>query len=113
MTSVSRPGRSETPPQDSSKERSITAVPDVTAMKRERGAPLECRVRNKIGKSTRGAALRLVIALTCASIAGAFHPAQAASRPKVVVLGFDGADYRLVAKGIADGKLPNLAKLAA
>src|SRR5512146_184215 len=36
----------------------------------------------------------------------------AAARPKVVVLGFDGADYRLVAKGIADGTLPNLAALA-
>lgn len=34
-------------------------------------------------------------------------------RPRVIVLGFDGADYRLVSKGIADGKLPNLAKLAA
>ena len=31
---------------------------------------------------------------------------------RVVVLGFDGADHRLVAQFLAEGKLPNLAKLA-
>jgi predicted AlkP superfamily phosphohydrolase/phosphomutase len=38
---------------------------------------------------------------------------QAAVPPRVIVLGFDGADYTLVAKGIAEGRLPNLAALAA
>jgi predicted AlkP superfamily phosphohydrolase/phosphomutase len=32
-------------------------------------------------------------------------------RPKVVVIGFDGADARLVEQYMAEGKLPNLAKL--
>ncbi|HTS02649.1 MAG TPA: alkaline phosphatase family protein, partial [Thermoanaerobaculia bacterium] len=36
----------------------------------------------------------------------------AAAPPRVVVLGFDGADHALVAKMIAEGKLPNLAALA-
>ncbi|HYN41159.1 MAG TPA: alkaline phosphatase family protein, partial [Thermoanaerobaculia bacterium] len=31
---------------------------------------------------------------------------------RVVVLGFDGADHRLVSQFLAEGKLPNLAKLA-
>ena len=31
---------------------------------------------------------------------------------RVVVLGFDGADHRLVTQFLAEGKLPNLAKLA-
>jgi predicted AlkP superfamily phosphohydrolase/phosphomutase len=38
---------------------------------------------------------------------------EAAVPPRVIVLGFDGADYTLVAKGIAEGRLPNLAALAA
>ncbi|MFI5198198.1 MAG: alkaline phosphatase family protein [Thermoanaerobaculia bacterium] len=38
---------------------------------------------------------------------------QAAVPPRVIVLGFDGADYTLVAKAIAEGRLPNLAALAA
>ncbi|HEV2419266.1 MAG TPA: alkaline phosphatase family protein, partial [Terriglobia bacterium] len=33
-------------------------------------------------------------------------------RPQVVVLGFDGADPNLVSKWMAEGKLPNLARLA-
>jgi predicted AlkP superfamily phosphohydrolase/phosphomutase len=36
-----------------------------------------------------------------------------APRQRVVVLGFDGADHALVSKFLAEGKLPNLAKLAA
>jgi len=40
-------------------------------------------------------------------------PAAGATRGKVVVLGFDGADHELVAKWMAEGKLPNLARLAA
>jgi predicted AlkP superfamily phosphohydrolase/phosphomutase len=38
---------------------------------------------------------------------------EAAVPPRVIVLGFDGADHALVAKGIAEGRLPNLAALAA
>ncbi|HEX7616665.1 MAG TPA: alkaline phosphatase family protein [Thermoanaerobaculia bacterium] len=37
----------------------------------------------------------------------------AAVPPRVIVLGFDGADHALVEKGIAEGRLPNLAALAA
>lgn len=36
----------------------------------------------------------------------------AAAKPKVVVLGFDGADARLVEQWMAEGHLPNLAALA-
>ena len=39
-------------------------------------------------------------------------PSAAATAPRVVVLGFDGADHALVEKMIAEGKLPNLAALA-
>ncbi|MBK9062391.1 MAG: alkaline phosphatase family protein [Acidobacteria bacterium] len=39
-------------------------------------------------------------------------PPAAASAPRVVVLGFDGADHALVKKMIEEGKLPNLAALA-
>ncbi|MBL8112164.1 MAG: alkaline phosphatase family protein [Acidobacteria bacterium] len=34
------------------------------------------------------------------------------AKPRVVVLGFDGADHRLVARYIEEGKLPNLKSLA-
>ncbi|HZN54437.1 MAG TPA: alkaline phosphatase family protein [Candidatus Polarisedimenticolaceae bacterium] len=37
--------------------------------------------------------------------------ARAAAKPKVVILGFDGADARLVTQWMDEGKLPNLAKL--
>ena len=39
-------------------------------------------------------------------------PRASASAPRVVVLGFDGADHALVKKMIDEGKLPNLAALA-
>ena len=45
-------------------------------------------------------------------LAAATTPAAAAP-PRVIVLGFDGADHALVEKGIAEGRLPNLAALAA
>ncbi len=48
----------------------------------------------------------LFFALLAASIADAAVP------PRVIVLGFDGADHALVEKGIAEGRLPNLAALA-
>jgi len=37
--------------------------------------------------------------------------ASATTKPKVVILGFDGADARLVKQWMDEGKLPNLAKL--
>jgi hypothetical protein len=37
--------------------------------------------------------------------------AAASAKPKVVILGFDGADARLVQQWMDQGKLPNLAKL--
>ena len=50
---------------------------------------------------------------TLGCLAGCHHAAP--TRPvtqQVVVLGFDGADPKLAAKWIAEGKLPNLARLA-
>jgi predicted AlkP superfamily phosphohydrolase/phosphomutase len=57
--------------------------------------------------SVRPAALAALLPIA-ALLAG---PAAAAP-PRVVVLGFDGADHALVEKMIAEGKLPNLAALA-
>ena len=54
-----------------------------------------------------------LIAAFCLLLAGC-HPGVA-TRPvtkQVVVLGFDGADPKLSAKWMAEGKLPNLARLA-
>jgi predicted AlkP superfamily phosphohydrolase/phosphomutase len=48
--------------------------------------------------------------LAIASVALA-SAALAAERPKSVILGFDGADAKLTQQWIAEGKLPNLAKL--
>ena len=55
---------------------------------------------------TRSARVLLLVVLLAAS------GAAAAPHGRVVVLGFDGADYELVSKWMAEGKLPNLAKLA-
>ena len=38
--------------------------------------------------------------------------AQGAARPKTLVIGFDGMDHDLTARFMAEGKLPNLSKLA-
>jgi predicted AlkP superfamily phosphohydrolase/phosphomutase len=56
--------------------------------------------------------LRFVVLATAALFA---FPglSRAAAPPRVIVLGFDGADHTLVAKGVAEGRLPNLAALAA
>ena len=54
-----------------------------------------------------GAALAALPFLVCSPA-----PAQEV-KGRVVVLGFDGADHRLVEKFLAEGRLPNLAKLAA
>jgi predicted AlkP superfamily phosphohydrolase/phosphomutase len=67
---------------------------------------LESRVRILVRQSRR-AALLLPLALAAAA------PAASAPRGKVIVLGFDGADHELVSKWMAEGKLPNLSKLAA
>jgi predicted AlkP superfamily phosphohydrolase/phosphomutase len=57
-----------------------------------------------------GFALPAVLLATLVAAASA-APAQEV-KGRVVVLGFDGADHRLVSQMIAEGKLPNLAKLA-
>ena len=59
--------------------------------------------------SRRPVVAALAAVLFFASLAA---PAQDV-KGRVVVLGFDGADHRLVSEMIAEGKLPNLAKLAA
>src|SRR5262245_50384542 len=52
------------------------------------------------------------IFLAClAPAGGAAAAAEAAPYKKVVVLGFDGADAKLVERYLAEGRLPNLAKL--
>jgi predicted AlkP superfamily phosphohydrolase/phosphomutase len=56
----------------------------------------------------------LRVAVLTAVLFGTFPlPSWAAVPPRVIVLGFDGADHALVEKGIAEGRLPNLAALAA
>lgn len=55
---------------------------------------------------------RLALAASLAvSVLGFAGVSRAADKPKVVVLGFDGADPHLVEKWMDEGKLPNLAKL--
>ncbi|HVO50362.1 MAG TPA: alkaline phosphatase family protein [Thermoanaerobaculia bacterium] len=61
--------------------------------------------------SVRPYACGAVAALVSAAFLVAAPPASA-SAPRVVVLGFDGADHALVTKMIGEGKLPNLAALA-
>ncbi|HJQ98707.1 MAG TPA: alkaline phosphatase family protein, partial [Candidatus Polarisedimenticolaceae bacterium] len=50
-------------------------------------------------------------ALTLCLLAAAAARADDPGKPRVVVLGFDGADARLVERWMGEGKLPNLAKL--
>jgi predicted AlkP superfamily phosphohydrolase/phosphomutase len=55
----------------------------------------------------------IVGAVVCAALAGCHR--EVTTRPvaqQVVVLGFDGADPKLASKWMAEGKLPNLARLA-
>ena len=69
-------------------------------------------VRLMLKKLTRYALITGTLA-TLGCLAGCHHAAP--TRPvtqQVVVLGFDGADPKLAAKWIAEGKLPNLARLA-
>jgi predicted AlkP superfamily phosphohydrolase/phosphomutase len=60
---------------------------------------------------TRWRKLGIVLAVVAAPWAG--PAAAAADKSKVVILGFDGADARLVEQWMSEGKLPNLAKLRA
>ena len=55
-------------------------------------------------------ASRIACALLAVVAAGT-SSMLAADKPKVVILGFDGADHRLVTQWMDEGKLPNLAKL--
>ena len=54
---------------------------------------------------------RITVALSLADVALASSSAHGADKPKVVILGFDGADARLVKQWMDEGKLPNLAQL--
>jgi predicted AlkP superfamily phosphohydrolase/phosphomutase len=54
---------------------------------------------------------RLALWVAGIALAALALPAAASDRPKVVILGFDGADARLVDQWMNEGKLPNLAKL--
>lgn len=53
--------------------------------------------------------LILAICLICICISGA--NAEVPKAQKVVIIGFDGADYKLTDQWIKEGKLPNMAKL--
>ncbi len=55
--------------------------------------------------------LFLGAALLVALLAGTSRPAEAAPPRRVIVLGFDGMDYELTREMMAQGKLPNLARL--
>jgi len=52
-------------------------------------------------------------ALPILLLMGMLLPRAAQAAPKVIVLGFDGADARLTQKWMDDGKLPNMARLRA
>ena len=54
------------------------------------------------------------VALTASALVlhGCSREAEGASGKRVIVLGFDGMDYELTGKLMAEGKLPNLARLA-
>jgi len=52
-----------------------------------------------------------VLAVALATVASLSTWTTATAKPKVVILGFDGADARLVTEWMDQGKLPNLAKL--
>jgi predicted AlkP superfamily phosphohydrolase/phosphomutase len=54
-----------------------------------------------------------LVALALAAIACGGPARGATSRPTVIVLGFDGMDYELTKQMMAEGRLPNLSKLAA
>jgi hypothetical protein len=49
--------------------------------------------------------------LASSPLLAAEQPKSAAELPKTIVIGFDGVDARLTEQWMAEGKLPNLAKL--
>ncbi|MFN7943242.1 MAG: alkaline phosphatase family protein [Thermoanaerobaculia bacterium] len=55
----------------------------------------------------------LALAALAALALAAARPATAADAQRAVILGFDGADAKLTQQWMSEGKLPNLAKLAA
>jgi predicted AlkP superfamily phosphohydrolase/phosphomutase len=61
-------------------------------------------------RSTSGRALIAALACLALGVAAA-PPAAAADSPRVVILGFDGADANMTRQWMDEGKLPNLAKL--
>lgn len=66
-------------------------------------------MRKRLG--TRRLAPLFILLSTLAIVPAAPRSAAAAGSPRVVVLGFDGADAKLTEKWMDEGKLPNLAKL--
>jgi predicted AlkP superfamily phosphohydrolase/phosphomutase len=52
-----------------------------------------------------------LVALTVTACAGGGH--SGSGKPTVIVLGFDGMDYELTKRMMAEGRLPNLSRLAA
>jgi predicted AlkP superfamily phosphohydrolase/phosphomutase len=54
---------------------------------------------------------RIACALGLTAVLAASY-AEGAGKPKVVILGFDGADARLVQQWMDEGKLPNLKRLS-
>jgi predicted AlkP superfamily phosphohydrolase/phosphomutase len=77
----------------------------------DRRLRIECAVLSKASKVKR-TVLAAVAGVLVAVTAAHSLPAQK-SRGKTIVLGFDGADHKLVTKLMAEGKLPNLSQLAA
>ncbi len=100
-------GRAQAAPQTSRR------IPRARAARRgasRRRGSVECRVPSRTSKSTRWA-VSLLLAAGALLLASRAVPSSP-ERPRVFVLGFDGADYRLVKQMIAEGKLPNLARVA-
>ena len=83
---------------------------------RDRRVPLECLVPFKEREfSVRGLRLDVRAVAAAMALAAAVPLLAEPSVPpgKTVVLGFDGADHKVVTRMLAEGKLPNLSKLAA
>ena len=57
--------------------------------------------------------MKTLLAGAAIAIAAATALAAGASRPRVVILGFDGVDSQVVEQMLADRRLPNLAALKA
>lgn len=59
-----------------------------------------------------GAAALLFAAVAAAVCSGCAKTQAASEKPTVIVLGFDGMDYALTKQMMAEGRLPNLSRLA-